>query len=119
MCLLVSGFALPFFQPPSAALLCCMVPAFLIGSFRTQLRDLDGFAVLINSDEREIARVGVPPLARHELFGFHANADFHRGAPHEVDARLHDDEIAKMYRLAEIDAIDGRGDHGRAAVSKG
>ena len=54
----------------------------------------------------------------HQLFSFDTDANFHRCASDEIDARFHDDEVAKMYRLAEIDAVDGRGHDRRTAVTE-
>jgi hypothetical protein len=119
MSLLVSGFALPFFQTASAPFLCRAISALFVGSLGTQLGDLDGFSVLVDGDEREIAGIRMPTLARHELFGLDADADFHGRTTDEVDARLHDDEIAQMYRLSKVDTVDRGGHDRRSGMAKG
>src|SRR5439155_8921312 len=110
--LLVRRFPLPFLQPPRTPLLSRLKPPLFHGSLRTQLRDLDGSTLFVHRDKGEITGVGVTPPSGHELFSLDANADFHRCASGEIDARLQDDEVAKMYRLAKVDAID-RGRHDR------
>ena len=45
------------------------------------------------------------PSSGHQLFSLDTNADFHRCASGKIDARFHDDEVAKMYRLPEIHPV--------------
>src|SRR5438034_3125534 len=48
--------------------------------------------------------------ARQEILRLHSYADFHGGFADVVHARLHDEKLADVYRLPEIDSIDGHRD---------
>src|SRR6266850_1592917 len=52
--------------------------------------------------DSEVARVGVSPQSGEQILRLDPHSDLHRCPAHEVDTRLHDDEIADMDRLAEI-----------------
>jgi len=56
--------------------------------------------------------------AGQQLFRLDANPYFHRGPTDVIDARLHDDQVAEVNRLAKVDAVDRCRDHGRSRVSK-
>lgn len=90
----------------------------LVVRLRQQPRNFHRAAIPVDSDERQIARVGMAPAAREEILRLHANAHFHGRPAGEVHAGLHDDKVAEVNGLAEIDAVNGRGDHAVAAVPK-
>ena len=73
--------------------------------------------VAVDGDEGEVAGVGVSPETGDEVLRFNPHSNLHRCPPHKVDARLHDHQIAHVDRLAEVDAIDGRGDARGAGVT--
>src|SRR3954469_21770617 len=87
-------FGLAFLEPPAAAFDGRRVPALLLVRFRLELRDLDGTTVPVHGNERQIARVGVAAPAGEQLLCLNADPDLHRRLSREVDARLHDDQVA-------------------------
>src|SRR2546423_13836259 len=96
----------PLRQPALTALLRRIVSPDLIGCFGSQRGHRYRFAVSIDGDKGEIARVRVPSHAGQQILRFHPYPYFHGRAADVVDARFHDHKISDVDRLAEIDAID-------------
>ena len=103
-------FCLSLLESPPPALLRRGVPAQLVFGFRHRTRDFDGTTVSVDGNERQIARVGVPasPVSRSSA-STRTPTSIETSA-HVVDARLHDDQVAEMNRLAKVDAVDRRRD---------
>ena len=98
--------ALAFLEPPRSALLRRLEAAPLIWRFGNQPWHLDRPAGSVDRDKRQIARIRVTTATGEQLLGFDANANFHRRAADIVHTRFHDNEIAEVDWLAEVDAVD-------------
>jgi len=74
-------------------------------------------ALIVNSNERQIARIGMTSRASDEILGLDTNADFHGRPTNIVDARLQHDEVAQMNGFPKVYAIDRRRDTRRSCVA--
>src|SRR3954464_7676628 len=94
-----------FVESSLAASLGRAVPPNLISSLRFERRHRHRLTVAIDGDEGEITRIGVQSHSRKKIFGLDPYSDFHRSAADVIHARLHDEQVSDVYRLAKVDAI--------------
>jgi len=111
-------FELALLEPSTPTFLRGAIAPLLVVCFGPNLRYFDGTTISINCNERQIARVGVPPNAGEEILGLDAHADFHRRPAHEVHTRLHDNEVAEVNGFSKVDTIDRGGDDARTTMPK-
>src|SRR4051794_35256030 len=104
------GLFVSLFEAPAAAFLGGGESSLFLRRFRDDLRDRHRAAVAVDGNEGEVAGVRVAAATGDHVLSFDADADLHRGAAGEVDARLHDDQVPDVDRLAEIDTVDRDGD---------
>src|SRR4029079_5724672 len=102
-------FRRSFLEPSLPSRFRCFIPPHLILALRDKTRNFYRPAVAIDCDESEVARVRMTPDTGLKILGFDSNSDFHRRAPDKVHAALHDDQIADVDRLAEINSVDRDG----------
>src|SRR5690606_39055586 len=83
---------------------------------RNHVWNRNGTTTGVNGNEGEVARIRVATHAGSHVFGLHAHANFHGRPARVVHTRFHDHQFTNVDGLAEIHAIDGYRDAGRACM---
>jgi hypothetical protein len=105
----LAGDSLPFLAIVKTEIAACLGPREalpVLSSPADECRYWHRLAIL-ESDEREMANIGEPSLARDNILGRNLNVDVNGRVMDVGDASLEQQQFSDMYRLKEVNPIDG------------